>query len=121
VMFAVQGKGVQYSFCVPIALFAAAIMFPICMSVVPRVRAQVDPHGKRDEGGFDAHGDLNGHGGPGADRLQTPIQRLNRGFTVLMAKFKDPHDHDQDHERESGDLPTVEHRERRSWGSKSEK
>jgi fucose permease len=117
VMWAVQDKGLRYSFCVSIALFATGLLFPMYMSVVPGVTAQVDPRGNREGGGLDGHGDIDGHTGLGADRPQTPIQRLSRRFTVLMGKFKDSHDH----ERESGELPAVEHREKRSWGSKSEK
>lgn len=116
VMFAVQarGMGVQYSFCVAIALFATGLLFPVYLSVVPAAMAQVDPlwtdaFGKR---GLGNEGGLNGGH---ADRPQTPIQRLSRAFTVVLAKLKDSH------ERESGELPTVEHRERTSLGSKSER
>jgi fucose permease len=115
VMFAVQarGRGVQYSFCVPIALFAAGLLFPVYLSVVPAARAQVDPLEKQERRLLGHDGQVNGDH---ADRPQTPIQRLSRAFTVVMAKLKNSH------ERESGDgdLPTVEHRERRSFGSKSE-
>jgi fucose permease len=114
IMFAVQarGTGVQYSFCVPIALFAAGLLFPVYLSVVPAARAQVDPQGR------DTFGRRLGNNGEGdrdhPDRSQTPIQRLSRAFTVVLTKLKDSN------ERESGELPTAEHRERRSWGSKSE-
>ncbi len=124
VMFAVQarGMGVQYSFCIPVALFAVGLLFPIYMSIVPAARTQVDSLGKRGrtllpvgtDGEF--NGDLGKQDHQGAERPQTPIQRLSRAFTVAIAKLKDSHG------RESGDgeLPIVEHRERRSWGSKSE-
>lgn len=116
VMFAVQARGMgwQYSFCVPIALFAAGLLFPVYMSVVPAAKAQVDSLGERNRGLRGNEEEVNGDH---ADGPQTPIQRLSRAFTVVMAKLKDSH------ERESGDgdgdgtLPTVEHRERRSWGS----
>jgi fucose permease len=116
VMFAVQARsmGWQYSFCVPIAIFAAGSLFPIYLSVVPAARAQVDPVGKGERRLLGNEGEVNGHPGAGVERPQTPIQRLSRLFTVAMAKLKDSH------ERESGELPTVEHRERGSWGSKSE-
>lgn len=114
VMFAVQarGMGVQYSFCVPIALFAAGLLFPVYLSVVPAARAQVDPQGR------DTFGRRLGNNGEGdrdhPDRPQTPIQRLSRAFTIVLTKLKDSH------ERESGELPTSEHRERRSCGSENE-
>jgi len=123
VMFAVQasGMGVQYSFCVAVALFATGMLFPIYLSVVPTARAQVDPLGKRELGWLGSGGDGqdNGRDRHGAERPQTPIQRLSRAFTVAMAKLKDGHEGGSgDGDRE---LPTVEHRERRSWGSKSER
>jgi fucose permease len=116
VMFAVQSKGmgVQYSFCIAIALFTAGLLFPVYLSAVPAARAQVDPVWKGEQRMRENEGGVNDDH---ADRPQTPIQRLSRAFTGVMAKLKDSH------ERESvdGELPTVEHRERRSWGSKSEK
>jgi len=116
VMFAVQARGMgwQYSFCVPIALFTAGSLFPIYLSVVPAARAQVDPVGKGERRLLGNEGEVNGHPGAGMERSQMPIRRLGRVFTVVMAKLKDSH------ERDSGELPTVEHRERRSRGSKSE-
>jgi len=124
VMFAVQDRGisVQYSFCVAIALFATGCLFPVYLSIVPAARAQVDPVGKGGQSAL-GEGDVNDGGvwgdHAGSESPRTPIQRFSRAFTVVMAKLKDSHEGGNG--GRDAELPTVEHRERRSSGSKSEK
>jgi fucose permease len=112
VMFAVQRvshKDVQYSFCVIVALFAFGAIFPVYLNLVPGARHQVDPAKPL---GFD-EGELR-HARGGMEEPSTPIRRLSRRFSIIISKIGGKGN------RESGELPVVEHRESKrngSWGS----
>lgn len=112
VMFAVQRvshKSVQYSFCVIVALFAFGTIFPLYLNLVPGARHQVDP---AEPMGFD-RGELR-HARGEMEEPSTPIRRLSHRFSVVISKIAGKGN------RESGELPVVEHRESRwngSWGS----
>jgi len=107
IMWAVQrvdGKTVQYSYCVNVAVFAFGILFPIYLNVVPKARKQVDPMGN-------AFGlprnEMREHGGDDDDRPDTPIRRLSRKFSVIFSKIGGSGKYSS----ESQELPVVEHRE----------
>ena len=111
VMYAVQRvshKTVQYSFCVIIALFAFGAIFPVYLNVCPGARHQVDPAKPLR---FDA-GDMGS--ATGEMEESTGMRRFSKRLSVVIEKIKGKGN------RESGELPVVEHRESRrngSWGS----
>jgi fucose permease len=111
VMFGVQNvshKTVQYSFCVIVALFAFGAIFPVYLNLVPGARHQVDPAKPL---GFD-ESELRHARGDMAE--STPTKRFSHRVSVALSKIAGKG------ERQSGELPVVEHRESRrlgSWGS----
>lgn len=117
VMYAVQQvshKDVQYSFCVIVALFTFGTIFPVYLNLVKGARRQVDPAkplGFDEEELRQARGEM--------EKPSTPIRRLSRRFSVIISKIVVGGKGN----RESGELPVVEHRESRrngSWGSGGE-
>ena len=105
----VSHKTVQYSFCVIVALFAFGTIFPLYLNLVPGARHQVDPAKPL---GFD-EGELR-HARGEMEEPSTPIRRLSRRFSEVISKIGGKGN------RESQELPVVEHRESRrnqSWGS----
>ncbi|CZT52783.1 related to L-fucose permease [Rhynchosporium secalis] len=106
VMLAVQrwnGKGVQYSFCVVVALLAAGVAYPIYLNAVPKVRRVVDPL-KVD--------DILPHNGTG--RVHFPpvleqweregaVSRMSYRLSFMVEKIKNP--------RPGSGGPWVEHKE----------
>ncbi|KAK0109336.1 hypothetical protein ONS96_003155 [Cadophora gregata f. sp. sojae] len=113
VMLAVQkvdGRSVQYSYCVIVALFAVGTLYPMYLNSVPRVRRVVDPVREgsllpRDEGG------LGFEEGDEAEGRESPVRRLSRRFSVIFEKIRSP--------RPGSGGAWVEHRESRSAGSGS--
>lgn len=72
----VQGRSVQYSYVVNVALFAAGCIFPIYLNVVGKARKQVKTKGCEE--------DLSTNPDDGAN---TPIRRLSRRFSVMFSKI----------------------------------
>ena len=108
VMFAVQRvshKSIQYSFCVIVALFAAGTLFPVYLNLVPGARHQVDPAKPM---GFDE--DEMRHARGDMQDTSKPLRRVSKGFNTVFEKIKGKG-------RESGEVPVVEHRESRRYGS----
>jgi fucose permease len=99
VMYAVQrvdGKTVQYSYCVIIALMAFGGIFPAYLCLVPGARHQVDPARPATVGD-----------GVVDDRPETPGSRFGRRVSAVFQKIGVG--------KTDGELPVVEHRER-DWG-----
>lgn len=113
VMWAVHqldGKTVQYSFCVIVAMFAFGLLFPIYLNLVPAARHQVDPR-KPVELGRDSEMEEEGP--------ETPIRRLSRRFSVIFAKISPGGSAKgaNGNVKASQDLAFVEHRESQRQGS----
>ncbi|KAF2117566.1 MFS monosaccharide transporter-like protein [Lophiotrema nucula] len=94
---AIQAKNAQYALCVVIAAYAAGMLFPIYLNLYPTARQMCDP--KRDE----------------QTRRQSELEEERRASMGIPEKkwkrFSLTHRKRKSKEEE---LPTVEHRERRS-------
>lgn len=127
VMWAVQrvdDKSVKYSFCVIVALFAFSLIFPAFVNLVSGARHQVDPAKLAGLPSERRHSSrVSGIGlGEDDDRLETPIRKMSRRFSVIFSKISPGRGHGN-RARESQEVGIVEHREnsaprgRGSWGT----
>jgi fucose permease len=136
-MFGAQNsKSIQYSFCVVIAVLAAGLLFPMYLSIIPAARAQVDPLGRKHDilneppepqhrnESFDSamyegnpFGNAKGIRSPAGAAVKesqgSAVKRMGRGLSGILARKKD----NRGESAGNGSLPSVEHRERSSWGS----
>jgi fucose permease len=92
-----RARNVQYAFCVVIAAYAAGTVFPIWLSCFPAARLLSDPV-KDQQTRRESQVQARRH----AD--ERPGEKKKR-FSALRNRFS----------RDTDQLPTVEHRERRSW------
>ena len=111
VMWAVQqvsNKTVQYSFCVVVALWAAGIVFPVYLNLVPGARHQVDPI---KSSSLSDDGQLRHGRGPADERPETRANILSNRVQDIMNRLGRGTGNT---EKQSQDMPVVEHRESRS-------
>lgn len=84
-----SSRGVRYSFCVVVAVFAFGTLLPLYTILVPAAKQQVDPvHIPRD--------------GSSSSERPKPPSRLSQAFSAVVRRKKC-----------SSDLPTTEHLERK--------
>ena len=91
----IEARGLQYSFCVVVAVFAAGSVFPVYLTLCEPAKQQVDP--VKGAGVFGASADnsavLNGDRRPGS-----PMKTARRRFSEALRRKK-----------RSSDVPGVEH------------
>jgi fucose permease len=95
-----KARDTQYAFCVVVAAYAAGFLFPLWLSANPTARVLADPC--RDE----------------QTRRETMCEEEIRGSSTTPGEKRKRWSHMRKRlstSNECGQLPTVEHRERRSW------
>ena len=98
IMFAaLKVQNAQYAFCVIVAVYAAGVLYPIWLNAVPAARTLSDP--VRDE-------QTRRESEAEEKRRDTRTEKKKR-WTQVMKRLSLVKDDDH--------LPSVEHRERRSW------
>jgi hypothetical protein len=97
---AMKSRNLQYAFCVIVAAYVAGILFPIWLNAYPTARALADPC--RDE---QTRRDL---------MLEEEIRRDSTTTGEKKKRWSGMRKR-LSASKESGQLPTVEHRERSSW------
>ncbi|KAH7125680.1 MFS monosaccharide transporter-like protein [Dendryphion nanum] len=98
---AMKARNAQYAFCVAIAAFAAGTLFPLWLNLFPTARQLADP--VRDEQARRISAQEH------ARRDSAHPEEKKKRFSSIKKRFSIGKD------KETGDLPTVEHRERRSF------
>lgn len=103
VMYAIRmvdGKGVQFSYCVVVALLGLALIYPVYLNIQPTARNQVDPLEPDSWATRNRDEKSSGH--------ESPIRRLSGRLSVIFAKIKHG---GSDGASNSSEAPVVEHSE----------
>lgn len=114
IMYAVQtvdGKSVQFSFAVVVALLGLGLIYPIYLNLFPPARKGVDPKKKEDWEREDDHE----RNEDGESDSETAVRRFSRRFSVIFEKINGQG------RAGSCDLPMVEHNEDRVGQSSGER
>jgi len=77
-----NSRGIQYSFCVVVAIYAFGAIFPAYLNLVLPAKRQVDPIDSRQS----------------TNSPSTPSRRPSRAFSIILRRKKN-----------SAELPTTEH------------
>ena len=102
-----QSRGLQYSFCLPLAAFAFGTIFAVYLNLVPAAKSQVDPVHERRERRRNQRNALRST----SSVIDTAQVRNQFGLSGILARRK--------REKHRSDIPNAQHIEQRAESSSS--